>query len=153
MGLGLFLGGFESGATVLTILVAGLILQAAAGPGAPGDLASAMLEKRVDRVSLRGEHRPQTLTASGRYVLVVRAESDGQLRRYVHVGTGNYHPTTARLYTDFGLLTSNAEIGDDVNEVFKQLTGLGKAHKLKHLWQAPFTRSTTRASRCTSVKY
>ncbi|MBX9850016.1 MAG: polyphosphate kinase 1 [Rhodocyclaceae bacterium] len=60
-------------------------------------------------------------------------------RRYVHLGTGNYHPRTTRFYTDFGLLTCNDEISDDVNEVFKQLTGLGKARKLKHLWQAPFT--------------
>jgi len=56
----------------------------------------------------------------------------------VHLGTGNYHPKTARLYSDFGLLTCNEEIGADVNEVFKQLTGLGRAQSLKHLWQAPF---------------
>ena len=57
----------------------------------------------------------------------------------MHLGTGNYHPRTTRFYTDFGLLTCNEEIGADVNEVFKQLTGLGKASALKHLWQAPFT--------------
>ena len=71
-------------------------------------------------------------------LLIVRRE-EGQLRRYVHLGTGNYHPRTARLYSDFGLLTANEEIGQDVSEVFKQLTGLGKARTLKHLWQAPFT--------------
>ena len=65
--------------------------------------------------------------------------SGSALRRYVHLGTGNYHPRTARLYTDFGLLTCNEEIGEDVNEVFKQLTGLGLAKSLHHLWQAPFT--------------
>jgi polyphosphate kinase len=70
--------------------------------------------------------------------LVVRRE-DGRLMRYVHLGTGNYHPRTARLYTDFDLLTSNGEICADVNEVFQQLTGLGKASKLRHVWQAPFT--------------
>lgn len=70
--------------------------------------------------------------------LVVRREADG-LRRYVHLGTGNYHPRTARLYTDFGLFTCSDEICNDVNDVFSQLTGLGKASKLKHLWQAPFT--------------
>jgi len=59
--------------------------------------------------------------------------------RYVHLGTGNYHPRTARLYTDFDLLTSNPEICADVNEVFQQLTGLGKASKLRHVWQSPFT--------------
>ncbi len=74
-------------------------------------------------------------------MIVRREESRGVsiLRRYVHLGTGNYHPRTARLYTDFGLLTCAEEIGDDVNEVFKQLTGLGLAKPLKHLWQAPFT--------------
>jgi polyphosphate kinase len=53
--------------------------------------------------------------------------------------TGNYHPRTARLYTDFGLMTANEELCADVNEVFKQLTGLGRASKMKHLWQSPFT--------------
>ncbi len=70
--------------------------------------------------------------------LVVRRE-DGQLRRYVHVSTGNYHVRTAGLYTDFGLFTCNEQICADVNETFKQLTGLGKASRLHHLWQAPFT--------------
>jgi polyphosphate kinase len=71
-------------------------------------------------------------------LLVLRREESGYVR-YVHLGTGNYHPRTTRFYTDFGLLTCNPEIGADVAEVFKQLTGLGKAGKLKHLWQAPFT--------------
>jgi len=70
--------------------------------------------------------------------LVVRREGD-RLRRYVHLGTGNYHSRTATLYTDFGLFTCNEEICSDVNEVFMQLTGLGKAMKLRHLWQSPFT--------------
>ncbi len=74
--------------------------------------------------------------------LVVRRE-DGErgkvLRRYVHLATGNYHPRTARLYTDFGLLTANEDLCADVNEVFKQLTGLGRVGKMKHVWQSPFT--------------
>jgi polyphosphate kinase len=70
--------------------------------------------------------------------MVVRRE-DGKLRRYAHLGTGNYHPRTARLYTDFGLLTCNQDVCADVNEVFKQLTGLGKSETLHHLWLAPFT--------------
>ncbi|QEL65319.1 polyphosphate kinase [Oryzomicrobium terrae] len=77
-------------------------------------------------------------------LMIVRRERDedagrSRLRRYVHLGTGNYHPRTARLYTDFGLLTSNEEMGADVSEVFKQLTGLGRAQALHHLWQAPFS--------------
>ena len=74
--------------------------------------------------------------------LVVRREDSERgkvLRRYVHLATGNYHPRTARLYTDFGLLTSNEELCADVNEVFKQLTGLGRVGKMKHVWQSPFT--------------
>jgi polyphosphate kinase len=70
--------------------------------------------------------------------MVVRRE-DGGLKRYVHLGTGNYHASTATLYTDFGLFTCNDEVCGDVNDVFMQLTGLGKAIKLRHLWQSPFT--------------
>ena len=71
-------------------------------------------------------------------LLIVRRE-EGGLKRYAHLGTGNYHPRTARLYSDFGLMTAHEEITHDVSEVFKQLTGLGKARTLRHLWQAPFT--------------
>jgi polyphosphate kinase len=71
-------------------------------------------------------------------LMVIRRE-DGRLRRYVHLATGNYHPRTAKLYTDFGLFTCNEEVCSDVNQVFVQLTGLGKASKLSHLWQSPFT--------------
>jgi polyphosphate kinase len=70
--------------------------------------------------------------------MVVRKEGT-HLRRYVHLGTGNYHARTATLYTDFGLLTCNEQICSDVNDVFMQLTGLGKASKLTQLWQSPFT--------------
>ena len=71
-------------------------------------------------------------------LLVVRREGDG-LHRYVHLSTGNYHPRTARLYTDFGLFTCNEDIGNDVADIFMQLTGLGRATKLRHLRQSPFT--------------
>jgi len=70
--------------------------------------------------------------------MVVRRE-EMKLRRYVHLSTGNYHPRTTRLYTDMGLFTCNEEICAEVNDVFMQLTGLGRASKLKHLWQSPFT--------------
>ena len=76
-------------------------------------------------------------------VLVVRREvaADGSrvLRRYAHLGTGNYHSGTARLYTDFGLFTSNEELTADVHELFQQLTGLGSAKKMRRIWQAPFS--------------
>jgi len=71
-------------------------------------------------------------------MLVVRREKAG-LNRYVHVGTGNYHTTTARTYTDISLLTDDPTIAEDVNRVFQQLTGLGQVLDLDSLIQAPFT--------------
>lgn len=70
--------------------------------------------------------------------LVLRREG-GKVRRYGHLGTGNYHPRTARLYTDFGLLTANPAICEDMDKVFSQLTGLGARRTLKLLLQSPFT--------------
>ncbi|MGB0662734.1 MAG: polyphosphate kinase 1 [Pontibacterium sp.] len=71
-------------------------------------------------------------------VLVVREEGNA-LVRYAHLGTGNYHSGTARLYTDYSLLTADQDIGEDVHKVFQQLTGMGKIQKLKKLYNAPFT--------------
>lgn len=70
-------------------------------------------------------------------VLVVRREGRG-IRRYVHLGTGNYHAGTARAYTDIGFLTARSDFGEDVHRVFVQLTGLGKLRKLKKILQSPF---------------
>jgi polyphosphate kinase len=69
--------------------------------------------------------------------LVVRREH-GRLRRYVHLGTGNYHPRTARAYTDYGLLSANEALGEDVHQVFMQLTSLMRTPELKLLSQSPF---------------
>lgn len=71
-------------------------------------------------------------------LLIVRRET-GQIRRYVHLGTGNYHVGTARAYTDFSLLTSRADIGEDVHQMFMQLTALGSAAEMQRLYQSPFT--------------
>lgn len=70
-------------------------------------------------------------------LLIVRREGQ-QIRRYVHLGTGNYHAETARAYTDIGLLTADREIGEDVHTLFAQLTGFGRARALNKLVQAPF---------------
>jgi hypothetical protein len=75
-------------------------------------------------------------------ILVVRRE-DKQLRRYVHLGTGNYHARTARLYTDYGLFICDTAIGEDVHKVLQQLTALGRPGKLKKLLQSPFTLHKT----------
>ena len=70
-------------------------------------------------------------------LLIVRRDAD-QLRRYVHLGTGNYHQRTARIYTDFGLLSSNPELTEEVATVFNTLTGLAGYPGLKKLMVAPF---------------
>jgi polyphosphate kinase len=69
--------------------------------------------------------------------MVVRRESDG-LRRYCHLGTGNYHPRTARGYTDYSLFTCDPQIGQDVHELFLQLTSLTQTPRLTKLLQSPF---------------
>jgi polyphosphate kinase len=74
--------------------------------------------------------------------LVVRREG-GRLRRYVHLGTGNYHPSTARAYTDYGLLSSNEALGEDVHQIFMQLTSLMKTDQLNLLEQSPFSLHDT----------
>lgn len=71
-------------------------------------------------------------------MLIVRREGR-KLRRYVHLGTGNYHSGTARVYTDFGLITADPDIGNDVHLIFQQLSGLAPSIKLKRLLQSPFT--------------
>jgi polyphosphate kinase len=75
-------------------------------------------------------------------MLIVRKEA-GQLKRYVHLSTGNYHASTARAYTDFGLMTADPEIGEDIHRLFVQLTGLGQVLDLKKLLQSPFTLHRT----------
>ena len=71
-------------------------------------------------------------------LLVVRREG-ARLRRYVHLGTGNYHSGTARAYTDFSLMTADPDIGNDVHLIFQQLSGLAAPLQLKRLLQSPFT--------------
>ncbi len=77
--------------------------------------------------------RQETIPASG------RRKAKKILKRYAHLGTGNYHPRTAKIYSDFGLMTANQEICEDMHHVFMQLTGTGGRISLKHLWQSPFT--------------
>jgi len=69
--------------------------------------------------------------------LVVRREGE-ELRRYVHLGTGNYHHSTSRLYTDYGYLTSDRQLGEDVHKIFMQLTSLTEARDLNLMLTSPF---------------
>jgi polyphosphate kinase len=76
------------------------------------------------------------LKTHAKSILVVRREGDG-VRHYVHVGTGNYHPTTARLYTDFGLFTCDERIGTDVGDMFNYLTGFARPRRYRKVLVAP----------------
>ncbi|WP_122899263.1 polyphosphate kinase 1 [Acinetobacter sp. B51(2017)] len=71
-------------------------------------------------------------------ILIVRRENN-KLVRYVHLGTGNYHAGNARMYTDYGLMTTDKDLCEDVHRIFQELTGMGKMAKLKKLLHAPFT--------------
>src|SRR5690242_15883860 len=70
-------------------------------------------------------------------VLVVREEPDGSLRRYCHIGTGNYHPKTARMYEDFGLLTADPTVGEDTTDLFNHLTGYSRKNDYQRFLVAP----------------
>jgi len=71
-------------------------------------------------------------------LLIVRREGS-EIRRYVHLGTGNYNPSTSTIYTDFGLLSCDPELGADVSELFNYLTGFSKQQRWRKLWVAPET--------------
>ena len=77
-----------------------------------------------------------SLKTHAKCILIIRREGDG-VRNYVHVGTGNYHPNTARLYTDFGLLTCDERIGADVADMFNFLTGFGRPRRYRQVLIAP----------------
>jgi polyphosphate kinase len=77
------------------------------------------------------------LKTHAKMALIVREEPDGTLRRYCHLGTGNYHPTTARLYEDFGLLTADPAIGENVTALFNHLTGYSRTGAYQRLLVAP----------------
>jgi len=76
------------------------------------------------------------LKTHAKILLVVRQESDG-IRRYCHIGTGNYNPQTARTYEDLGLLTADADLGEDLTELFNHLTGYSRPERYRRLVVAP----------------
>jgi polyphosphate kinase len=78
------------------------------------------------------------LKIHAKMTLIVRREGD-QLRRYAHIGTGNYHAATARLYEDLGIFTADEEITADVADLFNYITGFGRPQKFRKLLVAPFT--------------
>jgi polyphosphate kinase len=91
---------------------------------------------RLESAGIHVVYGVENLKTHCKLCLVVRKESEG-VRRYVHVGTGNYNATTAQIYTDFGLFTSDPEVGDDVQDVFNYLTGYSKRKEYRELLIAP----------------
>lgn len=94
--------------------------------------------RKMERVGVHVVYGVLGLKTHCKLALVVRQESEG-LRRYVHLGTGNYNPSTARLYTDIGMLTANSDIGADVSELFNFLTGYSRQTVYRKLHVAPVT--------------
>ena len=93
---------------------------------------------RLERAGAQVVYGVVGLKIHAKLALVIRREEGGVLRHYAHLGTGNYHPTTTKFYTDFGLLTAHSQLAAEVNEVFIHITGLTKPKKLDYLWLAPF---------------
>jgi polyphosphate kinase len=92
--------------------------------------------KALEEAGVHVVYGQPALKTHAKCVLVVRREGDG-VRNYVHVGTGNYHSATARLYTDFGLFTIDEDIGSDVAEMFNNLTGYGRPLRYRKTLVAP----------------
>src|SRR5580693_2133973 len=92
--------------------------------------------KALEEAGVHVVYGQPSLKTHAKCVLVVRREGDG-VRNYVHIGTGNYHSTTARLYTDFGLFTTDEQIGADVADMFNYLTGYGRPLHYRKVLMAP----------------
>ncbi len=92
--------------------------------------------RKLERAGVHVVYGIVGLKTHCKLALVVRQEEDG-LRRYCHVGTGNYNPKTARLYEDFGLLTDDEQVGTDLSRLFNQLSGLAPRSRFKRLLVAP----------------
>ncbi len=94
--------------------------------------------QRLEQAGAQVVYGVMGLKTHAKLALVIRREQ-GEYHYYCHMGTGNYHGSTAKLYTDFGLLTAHPQMAREVNEVFLHLTSLTKPKKLEYLWLAPFT--------------
>ncbi len=94
--------------------------------------------RQLEEVGVHVAYGAATLKTHAKTVLVVRREADG-IRRYVHIGSGNYNSRTARIYTDVGLLTCSPLIGEDVSELFNALTGFSRKRTYQALLVAPMS--------------
>jgi polyphosphate kinase len=93
--------------------------------------------KKLEQAGVHVVYGIPSLKTHVKCVLVVRREGDG-VRHYVHIGTGNYNPKTARIYTDLGLFTCDPEVGSDIAEMFNSLTGYARPRRYRAVLVAPF---------------
>ncbi len=93
--------------------------------------------KKLEQAGVHVVYGIPSLKTHVKCVLVIRREGDG-VRHYVHIGTGNYNPKTARIYTDLGLFTADQEIGQDIAEMFNSLTGYARPRRYREVLVAPF---------------
>ena len=93
--------------------------------------------KKLEEAGVHVVYGLPALKSHAKCILVVRREGDG-VRHYAHIGTGNYNPKTARLYTDLGLFTADPEIGADIAEMFNYLTGYSRPRRYRKVLVAPF---------------
>ncbi|HZQ60352.1 MAG TPA: polyphosphate kinase 1 [Casimicrobiaceae bacterium] len=100
--------------------------------------ANIQLANRLQEAGVQVVYGVVGYKTHAKMLLIVRREK-GLLRRYVHLSTGNYHQVTSRIYTDFGLMTANPEIGSDTHKLFQQISGLGPVIQLQRLMQSPFS--------------
>ncbi|MGC6486883.1 MAG: polyphosphate kinase 1 [Planctomycetota bacterium] len=95
--------------------------------------------RRMEKAGVHVVYGIVGMKTHAKCTLVVRREDDDSLRRYCHIGTGNYNPATARLYTDVGVMTSHRELGEEVAETFNMITGHTRVPDMEHLLVSPFT--------------
>ena len=102
------------------------------------EAANIALANRLQKAGVHVVYGIVGIKTHAKMILIIRRENN-QLVRYAHLGTGNYHQSTARLYTDYGMFTCDTNITADMHEIFLQLTSLTKIPRLKKVLQAPFT--------------
>jgi polyphosphate kinase len=104
--------------------------------------ANINVAERLEAVGAQVVYGVVGMKTHAKLLLVLRREQRRgrpRLVPYVHLGTGNYHPMTTKLYTDFGMLTAEASICSDVEKIFLQLTSMTRVQRLRRLWLAPFS--------------
>ena len=102
------------------------------------EAANITLAQRLQKAGAHVVYGIVGIKTHAKMILIIRREND-QLVRYAHLGTGNYHQSTAKLYTDYGMFTCNPDITTDLHEIFLQLTSFTKIPRLNNVLQAPFT--------------